>query len=1332
MNYKKSILSLVTIMALSATASADGVATYLPLTTDDHDASWTLFGVNGFSSGVASKRATTTAGFSAGYISVNDAAPTDALAVSGLLSGGGDLLSVQGIDDDSLTDVKVAAKILQPYEATEPVRSMYIKVNSSKPNIKIDYKASMEGQTLEIMINNSTTLYSVTIDEDYTYANAATATLAVAAAETGDKLSNIEDVLDYNFRDNPLDARYFVKSTNLTTASDMVAAGNSAKNATFYHYDSVSQQWKIWNKKFSGSANDFSAFSKGDAYWGQIDTDDLDPTNDAAEANVTKSGLILGSSGVATPDATVYANKLQNGWNMVAIDPSKPFIRHASTGMIAKMDDTNGSIKVTDSTGQYDVSIKFATGSTNAVKATLINKTIESAKLLGTIPPSVNIKAFSTSSTEILFISDAKFTLTDVDDNKSITTVTTLTGDEPYNAIGTRDAITDLNESSATDAFKSATSAYGEYGFIIELLTEDLATNGSSTRVKTASRLDFDAKANGGTGGDTFSAMIRLGTADRNYEAIALTATNDANASATDAKDEIEKHALFADTVAPTTAYGRAWPIDTDANGYNDKMLLASTVPFYIKDNTFTRVFTETNSSGDGSRSINVVGTGDVKAITPATGGSNLAAAKLISAQADGTNGTGVYADFNGSKLIAVSTTLSTFDIKDFEDGENSFLTASSDSSTLAKGAVAGVYSLDTVAQLAVVQHIVTHSDFVISTNTTEENNITIRINGDTTMEGNISNFRVDIQDDDNVTSYFDTIVSTINTILQNAGIHGFAYHTYESGNNNANSLLTTKVVINGMDINATSSDINVTTVAAVVAHNPQLSIGAGTTNDVATTASGSTAATPAAETLGLSWSALVGDLKTNPIYTPDFAVRGPLYTFKDAGYDVRSILKATTEFTNGTIAWDGIDLTRDESDWFKNNEFNLFNVNNESGYWVYLENITANSIEIANATYTPTYTYYFDNKDTAGDYKTRNIINGGQFSVEIKNLDGEVTTAYLTVSGEEVPLKRNGTTDNYTADFMKYSLSSFSEGSSGPMSFSVRATNGKGTYKNMSEVMTFDYTAPTIIAPVVPTNKYNELTFSVDTPTASSDVAKFYVFNEYIPELKESRASATATINRLVGSYDAANGISTTNVCKELTFGLTNNLRVVAVDGTGLIGSANVSDAMQFKYAVMLKGAHVLTHVAGTDDKSIVGVRYDSSCENRDTNTTLTADDNSGISLKTLVDNQTSRLAYEEIAGVSSSLSGAWVSTYSIEGVDVIQVQNLEEYADKPFFVEYGGKMYRSAFPHSKSDAEDSADTAIKLDDSTAFVLDTDTNERDTTGGTGEVIDILNSTLAN
>lgn len=1331
MNYKKGIISAVTALALATSASADGVATYLPLTTPTNDGSWVMFGVNGFSDGTASARSAVAAGFSADFVEVEDTVSTDAQATWGLSAAGAaqpatdNMLAVQGLDDVNLGVLKVAAKNLQAFEATEPVRTMYITLNSANPNVKIDYKASMEGQTLELMYGGVTTLYSVTMSQSNTYSNPANAVVSVPEVSTVPKLSNITDVIDYNLGDNPLDARYFAKADHQQTATDI-----SAATSTFYHFDAVSQQWKVWNTNFSGVANDFTAFSKGDAYWGRIDTDDNPAVNDGGAATTLGSGLVLGSSGLSAHDTTPYSyddntSKLTDGWNMLALDSVAPYIRRASTGLILTMNAAGGVLTITDSTGTNSITATLAaaavTATTASTAATAINTAIENAKLKGTLPKSFNLRAFSAHTAaepgRLALISDAKFKVSEADAaNGAVDVVTTLTGANPYSyatATGlTRVAIADLGDFTGSGEPLEVESVYGEYAVILDLMTNDLRAGGVGT---VAADLDGEAT----TTGTNYSAKIAFGTATKDYTPVALGTTANSDASAITsitAKAIIEAHALFSTAAGDANEYGKMTAIDSLNNGAvdgADKVIVASTVPFYVKDATYTRVF-EYQTGSMGTATLKVSGVNAVD-ITPVVTDDATTTADLITLQGDTSSvgQTSVYADDvdTNTKIVAVSTDLSTFDLKDSESGTDQFLIPSTTTADLAKGAVAGVYALDTIAKMPLEQYTYTYDTFIDGTDAGDGATIdfsTLGALGAGAAAVNVTmttaGVAAGLKTNADRLIYLNAIVAEINDQIGLEEAHGFAYHDFVVADDN---FATAKIYVTGMGI----------TIEGVTPLD-----GAGAV-DVMFSQNGDTATNPG--TLGTSWTAITSDLTANAIYTPDYAIRGPLYTMRNAGYDVKAILKATTDVTGtigSNIGWDSIDLTRDESDWFKNNEFNLFSTDVDSGYWVYLETKTADSVTISNPSFTPTYTYYFDNKDTNDEYLTYNIINGGQFTVDIAGFDGEISNAYVSLNGVEVQLKQNGISTEYTANFTKYDLSTLNEGGSGPLSMTIRATDGKGEESLTYDAYAFDYTAPTLNTPTVPNT--NTVAFSSDDNTT----AAYHVFKEYIPELETSRADADVTVSRVVGSYTATAGAATTNVCEGLTFGSVDNLRVVAADGTGTIGGSNLSDAEQFTYATMLKGAQVLTDAGGDTTKAIIGLRYNSSCVVDATQPVL-ATDNTGVSLKTIAAGQTARLSYEEISGVASSLSGAWLSSYSVSGTDVIQVQNLEEYAGKPFYVEYGGKMYISSFPLTEAAAIASQTTALALDDAGTFAL-TAAGINDGVSE-GNEISIINNSLA-
>lgn len=1279
MNYKKSLLSLATIIALSGVASADTATKYVPLTSATHDGSWILFGVNGFSTGVANPVVETSTSFSENFTALEDTRTDDDQATSGLHVAGGDLGSVEVIDNNDATyTLQVGVNITDvPYEEMEPVRTMYVKFGAdAAPSVKFNYKASLEGKVLELLSNGK--LYKVAaISQDNTYDNPALAVESVKAAATNAKLTSITDIIDYDLKDNPTEEKYYSKAKHLDADANLSVA---AKTAQFYHFDSVSQQWKIWNKNYEGNANDFTKFSVGDAYWGRIDVDDpiTSLQNDGAAGqvngsdgtNIEGSGLVLGTS-VAAHDYKYDDNttKLAPGWNHLAFDDTQPYIRHAATGLIFTSDAAD--IDITDSTGLFTVTVTLTN---DAAGAKAINKAIESAKLHGTLPKSVNIKAFyDTADSRFILISDAKFTIAENTDQ--ITNVTTLTGGNPYGERGYNNVVMDALDSGTTDK-KSATSAYGEYALIADLMTGELTGGGAGSVAASLDKVASD-------GGTNVSAKITLGTVDKDYPSVALTDAEANEPTAALTKANIEALKLF----DGTDGTGKVTSFDVDFDGDDDAIIIANTKPFYVKDSTFTRVFEYSKAAADDTNTLTVDGGSATATITPASGAADdTAGADAVATQindvADTGDTTGVYAENVASKIIAVSTNSSTFDLKDLASGTQGFLINSSSDDDLAKGAIKGVYALDTVAKQALVKYKYTYTGFDDADE--DGDGVTVDLSGlgsGNAVSHDVTMLVADANHADKEKEFLDALVAEINKQIMADGINAYAYHNMTIDANNYNSAVLT---IEGLEITADGLT--------------DLDGGNGDGGLIEHTVKADNSATDAA-TLG-DLDPIISDLKTNAVYTPNYAEYGPLYTMKTAGYDVKAILKATTDVATQAVKWDSIDLTRKESDWFKNNEFNLFSTNQDSGYWVYLDNnSSATGITISNASFTPTYTYYFDNKDANGNYPTTNIVNGGLFSVTITGLDDETAVAYANVGGENVQLKAAAGSTSYTANFHKYALKSFSE-SGEPISISVRATNGKGEALKMSSDYAFDYAKPVISDPV----KINATT--VKFTGDANDTTKFNVYKNYIPELVSSRSSTDAATNRLVGSYTAANGVSSQNLCEKLTYGDVDTLRVVGIDGSGVVGRANISDAKEFTYATMLKGAMVLTHLGGSDDdKAIIGTRYNSSCVQAATQPSQ-ASDNTGVSVKALVDNETAVLAYQEIAGVGSDLSGAWVTTYALNGDKIIQTQNLEEYAGKTIFIEYGGHLYKTAFPATKSDAEATDDTPIDLTNATILPL--------------------------
>ena len=1243
MNYKKSLISLVAAMALSTSAFADSNAIYVPMSNETNDGLWTLIGVNGLSTGVASGYGQSTAGFSSGYDSLEDSNTSDYLETLGL----DNLVSVQALQSAGLTGLEIAMPVAGvTFEKKEPVRSMYVKVDSSTPNVKINYKASLEGVGVEFYINNDLdTRYVSTISQDSTYADAVDATLFDGSASDATVLSTITDVLDFNSTDNPVEAKYFDAST------DLLATGTSA---IFYHFDAVSQQWKIWDKTLTGSANDFTEFTVGDAYWGQVDRNE---TGAAIASNAGgATALILGKSGNTVPSADTYRvddtvaynkssnSRLSAGWNMIALDNIKPNVRHASTGLVITTKDINATIVLKDSTGAHSISVDLIDTDPGSDQATAINLKFEKEKIAGTIPPYFNVKAFGTDdAAEIILISDARFTIEDDRTTPAdfIGAVKTLNNKNPYNNLGGNVIdITELdhNSSDTIGNMESATSAYGEYALVLNTLVGASSVD-TITGAQGFSKIEFGDATNGDHGAFGFTT----GSSDIAGAVAGISALS---------------------TLEESSFEPVVTAIDTDNNGAADMVIVANDIPFYVKDKTYTRVF---ELSGDSSAAYDITFVGSNE--SNITVGIDENASDVVTTMT--TAGVeGIYGAQNAAntKLIAVSIDKSNFDVKDVTSQTIDILTNSSESEDIAKGAIGSVHALDEIAKISLVPHIWTASGFSLNPTDINDTNDTICVEIVSTIDGNgtmctpinpddINTSGVSLLNgqDTNVTArlrWFDAIVNDMTVQISDSSLHGYAYHTYTT---DADNLTTADVVLVSYDANLTF-----TTVAADM----QMPTTTFADSNDALTLGGS----------GVLGGKLTNDLTTNPVHTPDFASYGPLYTMYDAGYDVRAILKAETDLSAGDIIWDSIDLTRDEDDWFLNNEMNMFKTNLYSGYWVYLTELTAPEIIIGTPTYNSIYTYYFD-KDAATATEqdsTTNIVNGGSLTVNVTGINVDTSSVFAKIGGIEFEMKRSGTSDDYTADLTSYAVSGFAQDTSGPTAVTIRVTNGKGEYKK-DDSFEYDFTPPTINAVTYPS--ITEVQFNTDETDTT-----FHIFKNYIPELASTRADATLTT--LIASQASTTGSSIVNICKELTFGETPEIVVITADGDGTIGNVNLSDAETFTYAVMFKGAQVLSHSeASTDDKSIYGTIYDDNCTVETTAANNTIAGNSGISLKSLVANSTAYLSYAE-KDVASDLSGAYEQIWTIDSTEVIQVQSLDEYKGETFFVEYDSKLYKGTFP--------------------------------------------------
>ena len=652
--YRKSLLSVAAALAISSTALTAG---YIPLTnTTDNDNQWVLLGVTGFiNDGTA-------AGVSGQFRITDSVANTitdsamDYIPVTGMTQVK-DLAQVDAISSSPI-EVRVDTTGVT-YNETEPFRTIYVDSDADgAPDFAFTYKASLEGKVLEYSVAGGDAYELTTgISSVNTFDNPATAIkIAGTVAIPGTSHNELHDLnsmsaFDGDFSDNP------PLSTEYDPATHKDAVGGKL---TVYSYDAVNQKWDIFDSANTANTNDIDTLLSGKGYWAKIDIG-TDGTNVAA----AEAGFALGTPAVTTADYT--AAGLANGWNLIAFDAVNSEIRNASTGLLITYTAAGGATTITDSSGNHVVTVTIGAGDTDIEIAKNINDTISQAKLTGDIPYTFDLKAIpTTTALQVALISNKKFTVKEVAAAAAMDAATTIAGQIPINTASSLQAGAAVGDVNAT----GVTSAYGEYAMVIEpLIANDTAKSSQSGAIKIT--------------GDTANGIIPL--TNVSYTVAGVVADLDA---ATEADD-------LHGTLGATTG------IDTDMDGTDDHVLLASTAPFTIQDHTFSRVFEyDTTAGTDSVITISANGTESEAAITITQG-------STAAQEADDINATSAEANDDGAgNIVIFGKTSGAQDFYVQESIADDLLQPATSNTDMAKGAVKNVYSLNYLAKKQVTNDV--------------------------------------------------------------------------------------------------------------------------------------------------------------------------------------------------------------------------------------------------------------------------------------------------------------------------------------------------------------------------------------------------------------------------------------------------------------------------------------------------------------------------------------------------------------------------------------------------------------------------------------------------
>lgn len=1232
-NYKKGILSLATALALSSSAVA---SSYLPLTSVQHDNRWVLFGINGF------KIDGKTSDINADFTNWGDPADThitdnviDEVGVSGFRATAGDPttnmaeIKALNLSSGALTSITVNFNsTAETYSETEPTRTMYFKAQGNDyADAMLTYKASLEGKTLEFQYNGDTTkTYTVTISSLNTFDNPATRVIkSPIQGNSGEPLDTISLAMDFDLLDNPQNPDDYVRVANTDNPVGYQTA-NSSASVRMYRYNAVNSSWEIYDSANSELANDFTDLKRGKAYWSKVDLDN----NDLSEQH-TRAGLVLGDSGLVNAD---YNGSVAAGWNLMSFDGAKPNIRTSNTGMILEDLKQGGTIDILDSTGVNSVTVDW-TGNSTQEDAESINLAIESAKAKGLFNDVFDLRAFRVGDSHILLISNKKFSVKD-NGNSEIGTGTTMAGKGLWDM-----ASNTLLAAGADVPDTGVTSVFGESGLVLKPIL------GSGS----AAELDH---ANSGGGNARSAAIYVNAQTDAGGDPIlTYLAANDGDTTGGGALDTAATY------ISADANIDNAVAIDLDNDGTEDYIIAAATAPFYIRDHTFTRVMTyDATNHGNTFKIASPTAANITTTDAIGTTVDNINAVADAGAATD----TAVYgAVTNVNDIVFVSAQANANNFNIIDDIDEDYLKDTTSTADIAKGAVKDVYSLNYLAKHKIVPHKVeiklTHSRVDVIDE--DDDQMQVSING-----GSLS---ADITDIEIVNStatkkaMFDALVSTYKDQIKAANLDATVTHNYDEATDNIDDAV---ITIEGYDI--TTAKVKFTD---------------NNNNNDDYDFDGTDANSATAGKLDNPVADLTADLKYNAIYTPDFAKDGPLYTLKDLGYTAQAMVTGNTNMSAGTVAWENIDLTRKPSEWFKNadgtihNDYNLFNIDGKAGYWTYLvPNPGTNPLSISDVTIRPTYVHHFNNDNTTINHVAATI----QLTVHGLPTDTSSVSVYANVGGSNVELLATSSDGVYSASLTSYEVQNLVAG--GNRDIVVSVADGLGYRLNSINIGSIDFNKPD--APVVDLKNGTNVAISSD----SNDTSGFYIYNVSDAAINSIPEENTEASSNKVAKILEANATSY-NLCADAdAFGTEYIYRAIAVDGTVSSTSSgsdaelrfgNASDATEFTFSAIHKGASVLVNTQGVDSSATdLASTYSSSC-------VATADtEDAGISVKSIKADKTVKISYIKNPTVHFSTDTPLTIYVGLSNDGLAEIKYVPAYGGSKFYIEFDGVVYSGTLP--------------------------------------------------
>ena len=1214
--YKKGLMSLAAFLALS---SGSVMANYIPITGTEAntDNKWVLFGVTGFqtSSGGGGMEGVFRIDNKTANRIEDDAAPGDEeLFTEGLQIAGGEFLGKAKLIDTNLGQVTILVDTTDlEYKETEPVFTMYVtSEDGGAPEFAITYKATLEGNVMEYSFNpDGTDAHEIILNSANTYRDPGVGTL-IPEDTNIQELTELEDIVDYNLSNNPPISSYYNPALVSATGDKDVAA--SGEYLQMYSYDAALQQWDFYDSRNSGTANTFETLEKGKGYWARMNLN-----------SPRQAGFVLGSAGIST--AEYQAAGLVDGWNLTAFSSqsSGDVIRHAATGLKVTLANA-GVFNIFDSSANHAIPVDInATDIPGACRK--MNEAVKQAVVDGRVPHTFEFKAFPTATaSQVVMISNGRFMIQDGAD-EVIGAVTTLANQNPYFIEDVSNITKTSSDTTIGDLSGSvpngAMSRYGEYALVIEPLVGVGTADGNGSAVSLHLQ--------------SVEASVNLNDDTNIFDPIDIN-TSSANVAT----------AVNAATFTPSTTKFIANVIDSDYDGVTttDKVLVASTDPFYIRDHTFTRVV-EYNPSGISDIYVNDVATSSADAESNATLAGNI-----------DTDDNNASAFVNQDGNIVITSNVKNYN--QFDVTEDSTMTGGADKIVdfttvkydTERGAVKAVWSLDDVTASSV--------------------------NYITTIDINAS----DIPDssDDNITVNFKTVYGVIRagtkTSAPRDGSTASQWATdfiniLKAELGKAQLTAEFEVTNQTTDVNFTITSPDVMDINWTWENNDSVVLHADRTFDTNTTVSG------AVDLEGTK--KLIADLKYNPIFVPNYKITGPHYTMRDAGFELKAMVTGSTDLyeagTGYTINWESIDLTRVPSEWLDSQDYSLFSTYDTQGYWAYLETKAETGLSVVNVTESAkSYQNHFNEDGTTYNNLFTNIeVEVDGFVVGSDAMFDKSAIVRAFVNSDEIELVNSGSSNPvYSGAINSFEMQNTLQNAS----TEILVTLADGLGSNALQVPTgvfVDLQKP--VKPVVDLGDGS----SISITSTSEDVAKFHIYEGKIRDW-----------NTQEGTSLTPDEATAYNLCADTDYpalAAANSpayaLKIFAIDGTsGDLGTGNASDVLSQNYIPILKSSARLTDLAG-GGASTGGLVYDSTCAEAATQPT---DVTYGVELENLASEGAATIVYNRLDGADQATPNTIYLKGESNSVAMLTYSDI--YIGTIFYIEVDKIVYSLEFP-AKVDAD-------------------------------------------